>query len=266
MYDISQLEDQWKSYNKKRRKPFYVLIITVVSFSVLGVSFFMNKDFLLSKYHSLNAKVDVADNKPIFMDKPIDTLALKHNEDKETLNAEDLKPVTIKVTDNNPMNPEDVLIELQDTPVAVTHVNKKISKEKQRQKMHIEVRDAPVAATHVKKKINKEKPRKKMHLEIIEMSGASAMKDVKNRFSMAPDPDDSLFLARNYYKEKKYSKAAYWALQTNKLNGEIEESWLIFAKSKAKTGHKNEAIRVLSQYVSKSNSTEARKLLYKLKK
>ena len=172
------------------------------------------------------------------LDKPIDTLEVKKARKNSALTMNHVKPEILIPVDNNPMNQSDVFIEVTDAK-------------------------KPIASA-IKAVIN-EKPRKKMHLEITEMSGERAYKDVKNRFSMAPDPDDSLFLARNYYKEGKYSKAAYWALQTNKLNGDIEESWLIFAKSKSKTGHKNEAIRVLSQYVAKSNSTEARKLLYKLK-
>jgi len=40
---------------------------------------------------------------------------------------------------------------------------------------------------------------------------------------------------------------------------------LIFAKSKVKLGHKNEAMRVLKAYIKRSNSYEAKKLLKKLR-
>jgi len=36
--------------------------------------------------------------------------------------------------------------------------------------------------------------------------------------------DDSLFLASNYYKKGAYKKAVYWALQTNKIDKNIEET------------------------------------------
>ena len=238
MYDIKQLETQWDSYNKKRRRPFYLISTTVIIVAAVGVLSFIYKDMILSKFDAISAKVPVVESKAVYRDKSITKVALKKNNAEDALLAEELKPVTINTQDNNPMNPEDILIE---------------------------VREEQSRSAHKPKNVIVNKPRKKMHLVITEMSGASAIQDVKNRFSMAPDPDDSLFLARNYYKDGKYSKAAYWALQTNKLNGDIEESWLIFARSKAKTGHKNEAIRVLTQYVDKSHSIEAKKLLKKFK-
>ena len=111
-----------------------------------------------------------------------------------------------------------------------------------------------------------EEPRKKMHLDIIETTSVSAYKDVAKRFHQSHDTDDSLFLAKSYYRKGNYKKAEYWALQTNKVNDNIEESWLIFVSSKVKLGHKNEAIRILTTYIKRSNSAEARSLLYKIKK
>lgn len=234
MYDIDLLESEWKKYNSKKRRPYYVVTLSLTALTVIGVSLFMNKELVMHTLEGLKSKnIPITESKEVFRDTSIDTLSLKKNQVGTALSL--VKPVV----DTNPMEPEDVLIEMRDT--SKTTGRKEIKSVERR-------------------------VRPKMHLEIVEMSGEKAYVDVKNRFSIAPDPDDSLFLARNYYKDKKYSKAAYWALQTNKLNGEIEESWLIFAQAKEKTGHKNEAIRVLSEYVSRSNSINAQKLLKKLKR
>jgi tetratricopeptide (TPR) repeat protein len=109
------------------------------------------------------------------------------------------------------------------------------------------------------------RPRKKMHLNIIETSSVSAYKDVAERFRQSHEVDDSLFLAKAYFRKGNYKKAEYWALQTNKVNENIEESWLIFAKSKVKQGKRNEAIRVLTAYVKRSKSQQAKHLLEKIK-
>ena len=240
MYDIKPLEEQWESYNKRKRRPYYIFTVSLLSIAVIAVVLFDNKELILSKFEKSTANTTTNTAASLaLLDKPIDTLEVKQTKNNNALTVNQVKPEILTPVDNNPMNPGDVFIE---------------------------VSEAKKPSVPVRQTVVNEKPRKKMHLEITEMSGERAYKDVKNRFSMAPDPDDSLFLARNYYKEGKYSKAAYWALQTNKLNGDIEESWLIFAKSKSKTGHRNEAIRVLSQYVDKSNSIEAGKLLIKLKK
>jgi len=139
------------------------------------------------------------------------------------------------LSDNNPMDPGDVFIDEEGTS-----------------KKNIET---PVKKAKVK-----------IQIEMTDADTPAAYQEVERRFSVSPDPDDSLFLARVYYKKANYRKAAHWALQTNKLNGDIEESWLIFARSKARSGQKNEAIRVLKEYVKRSNSSEAKKLLKKLKK
>ena len=233
MYDIKHLEEQWSRYNKKRRKPFYMWSILV--FSIIGLStfIFLNKEFILSEIETLS-KIETIEKtvseeslNTVFLDESIKILAQK----SEFINP---KPIRKVISNNNPMDTSDVFIDTKQVD----------------NRSDIEVDT---------------KAKKKMHLEIIAMSGESTYKDVKNRFSLAPDPDDSIFLARNYYKDGNYEEAAHWALQTNKLNGDIEESWLIFAKSKAKTGQKNEAIRVLTMYVKKSGSFKAEKLLQKLK-
>jgi len=107
---------------------------------------------------------------------------------------------------------------------------------------------------------------KRVHIEVIDASSAkSSLREIERRFKLAHDTDDSLFLAKSYYKKRWYKKAEYWALQTNKIDPNIEESWLIFASAQAKQGKKNSAISVLNSYIRRRNSAEARVLLQKIK-
>ncbi len=131
--------------------------------------------------------------------------------------------------------------------------------------------DAPIEITKVTEEEgtgsyhNGEK--KKIHIQVIDASKKkSSFKEIEKRFRMGHDIDDSLFLAKSYYQRKNYKKAEYWALQTNKVNGNVEESWLIFAKAKAKQGHRNEAIHILTVYIRRTHSIEAKVLLDKIKK
>jgi tetratricopeptide (TPR) repeat protein len=89
------------------------------------------------------------------------------------------------------------------------------------------------------------------------------LQDVEERFARTENYEDSLYLAREYYREEEYRKAMQWALATNNLNSQIEESWLIFAKAKAKLGSKEEAINILTVYIKKTDSDNA-KLTLKL--
>ncbi len=134
---------------------------------------------------------------------------------------------------NNPMNPDDVFV------------------------------DEKVLNSSISGNIKKSKV--KIDFEINDANDPKIYKEIEKRFTQSPNSDDSMFLSRMYYNKKNYHKSAYWSLETNKINGNIEESWLIFAKSKAKIGQKNEAIRVLSKYINKSDSLEAKRLLKTLK-
>jgi len=107
--------------------------------------------------------------------------------------------------------------------------------------------------------------RKSVQIEVVEANDPNAYKEVEKRFRLGHDVDDSLFLAKAYYAKRKYKKAEYWALQTNKIDNNIEESWLIFVKAKLKRGQKNEALRILNAYIKRTNSAEAKVLLEKIK-
>lgn len=87
------------------------------------------------------------------------------------------------------------------------------------------------------------------------------IKDAEKRFQKHNNPALSLFLARQYYKRGMYSKAYNYALVTNQLDKEIEDSWLIFARSLVKLGKKRDAIKALREYIRFSHSNNAKMLL-----
>lgn len=87
------------------------------------------------------------------------------------------------------------------------------------------------------------------------------IKDVIDRFNINHNPSLSLFIAKKYYQISDYEKAYNYALITNELNNNIEESWIIFSKSLVKMNKKEEAIETLKKYVSHSNSSQAKQLL-----
>ena len=93
----------------------------------------------------------------------------------------------------------------------------------------------------------------------------STLESVKERFDKTGEYNDSLYMAREYYKRGNYSEAENWALITNDLNNSIEESWMIFAKSKAKTGESDIATRILDTFIKKSDSSSAKELLREIK-
>jgi tetratricopeptide (TPR) repeat protein len=239
MYDIKPLEEEWKKYKKKKRRPWFVLLFSIFFILLLSLTFLNYKEVDLLRFYDNKSKMEIVTHKStrLLTDKALTTLETKKPKVSEVTQTMQIEPVEAIPRKNG-------FIEITgDIPIP----------------------EEPPAIKEPKIKIE-EKPRKKMHLNIIETTNVSAYKDVAKRFHQTHDTDDSLFLAKSYYRKGNYKKAEYWALQTNKVNGNIEESWLIFAKSKVKLGRKNEAISILTAYIKKSNSVQARSLLHKIKK
>jgi len=84
---------------------------------------------------------------------------------------------------------------------------------------------------------------------------------VLQRFKKNNNPALSLFVAKKYYDLGDYHNAYNYALITNEISNDIEESWIIFAKSLVKLGQKQKAINTLKQYLQYSQSSKANLLL-----
>lgn len=102
---------------------------------------------------------------------------------------------------------------------------------------------------------------KKSSISIIAKQDEEDIKDVIRRFKKNKNPALSLFIARQYYKTERYQKAYNYALITNNINSDIEDSWLIFARSLVKLDQKKMAKKALSSYIDTSDSARAKILL-----
>ena len=110
------------------------------------------------------------------------------------------------------------------------------------------------------------KKRKNLLIQVTERGGKDIAKDIENRFEFAKDKSDSLFLAKYYYDRMEYAKAEKWALETNKLDNALGESWLIFAKAQAKQGKRIESLKVLKAFHDQTGSSKAKALIDKIRR
>lgn len=118
-----------------------------------------------------------------------------------------------------------------------------------------------------KEKVEKEQQKRKtLHIEVTERGDIDIAKDIESRFDFAKDKSDSLFLAKYYYDKNEYDKAEKWALETNKIDSSIEDSWLIFAKSQAKQGKRIESLKVLQAFYDQSRSVKVKILMDKIRR
>jgi len=241
MYDIKQLEDQWKRYRKKKLKPWYIgtgiLFILIVSLILFQTNQKMNLSALKTYFETSKETQPSVNN--------------EKSEDAVVHNKIELKKTVLLDNALEKLEVKDNMIEMADSVA------------KARDKLLV---DIPILDDSNEYPVEEETGRrKKIHLEIIDSTSISGYKDVEKRFFESHDIDDALFLAKSYYKNGNYKKAVYWALETNKLDDNQEESLLIFVKSKVKLGHKNEALSILTSYLKQSDSQEGKKLLYRIK-
>jgi hypothetical protein len=230
MYEVKSLEDDWKRYRSKKRRPFFLffLLLSIGSASI---------GYLYEQKISL-------ENVKTYMSKYINISSLETSVEK--LNLLDSLIVTQglnKLAREEVENPTTTSTALVDIPI-LDMENKSIFNPKNSEKSG-EVEE-------------------KLQLNIIGTSSVVAYKDVEKRFEKNHDIDDALFLAKSYYKKGNYEKAAYWALETNKLDDDVEESILIFVEAKVKSGQINEGLSILKKYINQSASVEAKKLLFRI--
>lgn len=85
--------------------------------------------------------------------------------------------------------------------------------------------------------------------------------EVIARFKTNKKPALSLFVAKRYYAMRQYRDAYNYALITNELDSENEESWLIAAKALVKLGDKEKALHLLNEFIARSDSVRAKMVL-----
>jgi len=107
----------------------------------------------------------------------------------------------------------------------------------------------------------------KIDLKISENNNKdSEVIDTKERFSVSRDPMDALFIAKYYYGQDNCKKAQQWALDANRIDSTLEDSWVIFAKCKAKNGDRLEALNILKEYLKIDDSKNIHILMDEIKK
>jgi len=239
MLDIEPLEKEWSKYQKKKRKSLYIYI------PFLLISLFVIV-FLLTK---TNMKIDIFEKS-------------LHSFDRVT--NENI--LSTKSKGNKSILMNGALRRLEIVEFDISQYTSNVKKQSTNSTSRDVLVDIPILdneGEYIASK-SKDSNKEKVHLNIIETTSLSAYEDVEKRFAQFHDIDDALFLAKSYYKKENYKKAEQWAFEANKLDGTLEESFLIFVKSKIKLGYLNEAKSLLNQYLKQNESTDFKELLNKI--
>ena len=241
MHNIHDLEKRWLSYKIKSFIPhFLFLIIGIVILKIL-----LNIDAL-----NLNSKKEITKlkEKSTVDSKPIKKVELKEQNILPLLKIEQITNVQEKLM----LTPSfDFVKKLRNSSNNSYASNDFSSQDKKLQKKQTIQQKKPktVAKVNIKR------------LNIKRQETRADIDHVIKRFNKKNNPALSLFVAKKYYRIGEYDKAYNYALITNKLNNEIDESWIIFSKSLVKLNKKDKAIKVLTKYIQHSHSSNAKLLL-----
>ena len=226
MYDIEELEKKWLKY--RRRK-----LIIAGSSIVLATSIIGGVSYLVFNTESNNYSEEV-------------------NSVKKQHIAKD----------------EDVVVKRKDEPAK--SMNTEVPSMKKMEKEKVSVTKSEIDTTENN---SPEKPldntavhNPKLNMVISEPKSGSVIKDIEKRCSESKSYDDAIYLAEYYYGKNNFKKAEYWAMQANIVDSIPEDSWILFAKAKVKSGHRVEALKVLEAYYNKTGSTNALELIDTIRK
>ena len=243
MLNIHDLEKRWLHYKIKSSLPYVITIF--FTFVIIGAYSF----FTVIKTKKI-VETDNTKTTPLLLKQKKQNLVQKslHKKPNKVIkpNLENTKENNLTLTLSPSMNFLNIIQEKKAQPQQ--QVKKQVAK-KPRQIIR-----QRVESKHIQKR----------QISTITIMKQDTTKDIQNilhRFQEDKNPALSLFLAKKYYELGDYEKASNYALITNQLNKEIEDSWLIFAKSLVKRGKKEKAIQLLREYINKSHSTNAAILL-----
>jgi len=237
MYDMKPLEEEWLKYQTKKRKPWYMFFLFFM-ISLLVIFLINKREVNINLFEKYFNNISDVSQKNILLNKNKTEKFILLNSALKRLEITQFATSQTKDSDKSNIRDTKVTDILVDIPI--------LDKE---------------GESIIDKNSDNDINRKKVHLDIIETTSMSAYKDVEKRFHQSHDIDDSLFLAKSYYKKGNYKKAVQWAYETNKLDSTLEESFLIFIKSKMKLGERSEVLSILNRYLERHDSKNARVLL-----
>ena len=233
MIDIIRLEKRWYRYKIKKLLPKIVIFIAIISSLVLALFFISStpkKNSITQKEQSKSLTIKKIQTKKV-QKQPLIKIQKKEPKKEKTKQQQTLLKPSL-----------DFLTTLEK-----------------------EEKNKVVSVALKKKKVLPQKKEKKSNVKIVINNSKNDIDDVIQRFNSTNNPALSLFIAQKYYEQKKYKKAYNYALRTNKIDNNIEESWIIFIKSLVKLHKKKMALDILQRYIDNSKSQKAQQLLVKIK-
>ena len=268
MLNTRDLEQRWLRYKIKFYIPHFIIFISIIIISVIILTFFNSdkKDIKKLPEEINKTQRETQTNKEITIKTPKVALIKKSIEVKSIDYNESLV-ITPKIQEKEPSNISNNSLKLapsldfmknmqhahlpyyKEEPIIENQSVSAIVEETQKPEPVEKIQEAVVAEEEIKK------------IRIKRRDASKDIRDIIKRFKKNNNPALSLFVAKKYYELGEYHKAYNYALITNQINRDIDESWIIFTKSLVKLKQKKMAIKTLNEYLKSSHSSSAKILL-----
>jgi len=268
MLNTRDLEQRWLRYKIKFYIPHFIIFISIIIISVIILTFFNSdkKDIKKLPEEINKTQIETQTNKEITIKTPKVALIKKSIEVKSIDYNESLV-ITPKIQEKEPSNISNNSLKLapsldfmknmqhahlpyyKEEPIIENQSVSAIVEETQKPEPLEKIQEAVVAEEEIKK------------IRIKRRDASKDIRDIIKRFKKNNNPALSLFVAKKYYELGEYHKAYNYALITNQINRDIDESWIIFTKSLVKLKQKKMAIKTLNEYLKSSHSSSAKILL-----
>ncbi len=268
MLNTRDLEQRWLRYKIKFYIPHFIIFISIIIISVIILTFFNSdkKDIKKLPEEINKTQIETQTNKEITIKTPKVALIKKSIEVKSIDYNESLV-ITPKIQEKEPSNISNNSLKLapsldfmknmqhahlpyyKEEPIIENQSVSAIVEETQKPEPVEKIQEAVVAEEEIKK------------IRIKRRDASKDIRDIIKRFKKNNNPALSLFVAKKYYELGEYHKAYNYALITNQINRDIDESWIIFTKSLVKLKQKKMAIKTLNEYLKSSHSSSAKILL-----
>ncbi len=253
MLNIPELEKRWLRYKIKSSIPYAVISLISIIVLIVGANYLLNNSNTIEKTKT-TVRVPVEKK--------------SHYVQKETPKKQKVQPrkQEMQTTSNTKtvLKPSmnflhTIKNEVQTTQVVTLHAKPQTLKKTASVAV---VQPKPVkqevAQTAVKLEKEEVTPN---YISIKRRDTKKDIHEIIKRFKKNHNPALSLFVAKKYYELGEYKKAYNYALITNQINQDIEDSWIVFAKSLVKLNQKQKAIKTLKKYIDYSSSSTAQILL-----
>lgn len=266
MLNINELESRWKRYKIKSYIPHFVILISSLIILTISLIFLTPKEKQLEQ-ESLVQEIQIP--------KVIATKPQEKNSTEQVIQKQEVKEAYVEAV--QPTTPKNIQTPSSNKKITLTpsldfmksinrdslpyytQVENDATSQAQDEKLREDQEESQSDETKESKvQIQNKEP------ETINIKKGTTQDDIQHvlkRFQKNNNPALSLFIAQKYYDLGDYHNSYNYALITNEINNNIEESWIIFTKSLIKLGQKEMAVKTLKQYLEYSNSSKAGRLL-----